>query len=94
MKLNHKEANIQPVDDIHKCRQFTNDGDHRCSKIIYNRVPKCASRTLNRVISVLSKERNFTFLSTDPPPSRANFFHEVELKVLNSFIIYVILLSL
>ena len=87
--MDYRETNIHSIDDIHKCRTHTNkhDLEKRCSKIIYNRVPKCASTTVERVISILSEERNFTYMSAEPPPSRGNFFRKTELQVLNNLII-------
>jgi len=63
-----------------------NKNENFLSRIVYNRVGKCGSRTMQNIIRVLSKKNSFNFylspLSNDTRP-KLNFLIE-EIKLINS----------
>ena len=55
------------------------DAFYACERIVYNRVPKCASRTVLSTFRILSKENLFNFVS-DPQNMKIFFLNEEQEK--------------
>ena len=52
-----------------------------CERIIYNRVPKCGSRTVVTTLKMLGKQNKFELIARDKPTSKTNFFTADSQKV-------------
>ena len=75
--------------DLHPCRVKVilsevghmgqnNDVISQCSKVIYNRVPKCGSRTVLGTFRALSSQLNYSLVSLEKPVRGRSFFSKTD----------------